>query len=57
MIHAQVLDKPFCPAAVRTVYEKIAAMMASMGQRPEAPAAGAGGGGFMQRAMSQCNIF
>lgn len=57
MVHAKVLDKPFCPGIIRTVYEKIAAQMASMGQRPEAPAAGGENQGFMQKAMSSCNIF
>jgi hypothetical protein len=56
LVYAKLLDKPFCPGIVRTVYEKIAAQMSAMGQRPEAPAAGAEGG-FMQKAMSSCNIF
>jgi len=31
VMHEKLLNKPFCPGIVRTVYEKAAAFMSSMG--------------------------
>ena len=64
-IKKNVLDSPRCPGVVRTVYQKVRGLMASMIPDPQAEAAaqeaaGGGGGGIggaVRNAMSSCEIF